>query len=287
MKFQDLTNIAEIHNTETEESELETLCFDCATEQFAGVAGVEVTAHYTWENNESDSPQHCTECFVLLDYDMTNDGLEYVRAEIVSALSEGNAIGLDEDSAVYQWHEKYGASIKWPDISTVLDAEDVLRAYLVAQVWTGTISWMTNDYEHGGEEYNSDGILDHYISADNLDADIVARCTEDVDAFIELVEPYLKYWELPESVNNGQMLGAAQFGHDFSLTRNGHGAGFWDRGLGDLGDWLTRCAQSFGNSSLYGSIILDPAYATPDADGGTDWDINYVLPDTLTVYLEG
>lgn len=34
-----------------------------------------------------------------------------------------------------------------------------------------------------------------------------------------------------------------QASHDFWLTRNGHGAGFWDRGLGDVGDKLTdRCA---------------------------------------------
>lgn len=30
-------------------------------------------------------------------------------------------------------------------------------------------------------------------------------------------------------------------GHDFYLTRNGHGAGFWDRGLGDVGDELSDC----------------------------------------------
>ena len=39
---------------------------------------------------------------------------------------------------------------------------------------------------------------------------------------------------------------AAQLGHDFLLTRNGHGVGFWDRGLGDLGQQLTAAAQSYG-----------------------------------------
>lgn len=29
-----------------------------------------------------------------------------------------------------------------------------------------------------------------------------------------------------------------QAGHDLWLTRNGHGAGFWDRGLGDIGEKL-------------------------------------------------
>ncbi len=40
---------------------------------------------------------------------------------------------------------------------------------------------------------------------------------------------------------------AEQLGHDFLLTRNGHGAGFWDRGLGDLGQQLTAAAQSYGS----------------------------------------
>jgi hypothetical protein len=40
-------------------------------------------------------------------------------------------------------------------------------------------------------------------------------------------------------------------GHDFWLTRNGHGAGFWDRGLGELGDALTQAAKSFGQCDLY------------------------------------
>jgi hypothetical protein len=42
-----------------------------------------------------------------------------------------------------------------------------------------------------------------------------------------------------------------QCGHDFWLTRNGHGAGFWDRGLGALGERLTRAAKSHGSVDLY------------------------------------
>lgn len=32
-------------------------------------------------------------------------------------------------------------------------------------------------------------------------------------------------------------------GRDFWYTRNGHGVGFWDRGLGDLGDKLSDAAR--------------------------------------------
>lgn len=40
-------------------------------------------------------------------------------------------------------------------------------------------------------------------------------------------------------------------GHDFWLTRCGHGAGFWDRGMGELGEKLSTAAEKFGNADLY------------------------------------
>jgi hypothetical protein len=43
-------------------------------------------------------------------------------------------------------------------------------------------------------------------------------------------------------------------GNDFWFTRNGHGVGFWDRGLGDVGDDLeTACGwrTDFGEVWLY------------------------------------
>lgn len=62
--------------------------------------------------------------------------------------------------------------------------------------------------------------------------------------------------------SNKTMLGAAydmtdgdyddsRAGHDFFLTRNHHGAGFWDRDLGDTGDRLTKSAHAYGESDLY------------------------------------
>jgi hypothetical protein len=40
-------------------------------------------------------------------------------------------------------------------------------------------------------------------------------------------------------------------GHDFFLTRNGHGAGFWDRGYPeDLGEALSEASRKFGEADL-------------------------------------
>jgi hypothetical protein len=43
-------------------------------------------------------------------------------------------------------------------------------------------------------------------------------------------------------------------GHDFALTRNGHGAGYWDRGLGMLGEALTQMARPYGSRYLMVSL---------------------------------
>jgi hypothetical protein len=43
----------------------------------------------------------------------------------------------------------------------------------------------------------------------------------------------------------------AQLGHDFWLTRNWHGAGFWDRNLDELGEQLTHLAQAQGMCDAY------------------------------------
>ena len=46
---------------------------------------------------------------------------------------------------------------------------------------------------------------------------------------------------------------AEMAGHDFALTRNGHGAGFWDRGLGEIGDMLTEECKPYGEHR----VIID------------------------------
>lgn len=42
-----------------------------------------------------------------------------------------------------------------------------------------------------------------------------------------------------------------QNGHDFWLTRNRHGAGFWDRGYGAVGEHLTEASHVYGKVDLY------------------------------------
>lgn len=83
-----------------------------------------------------------------------------------------------------------------------------------------------------------------FESEDNLEGhdlapETISMMRADVENFVEYAGDLLDELD-PEQV-----------GHDFWLTRNHHGAGFWDRGLGELGDLLTAKAHSYGESDLY------------------------------------
>lgn len=140
----------------------------------------------------------------------------------------------------------------------VFDRQQVLESYLEAMVWQGTLSYMTGTAEFGGEPM-SDAGLDRLVEPDELPEEILAAARDDVAEFLDAIEAGLE--DYPRS----NELTAKQLGRDFCLTRNHHGAGFWDRGLGHLGDYLTTAAQSMGSADVQGSIILkNPKLADPE-----------------------
>lgn len=75
--------------------------------------------------------------------------------------------------------------------------------------------------------------------------------TKDVHKFLLLIEGFMPAFLTTQTI--------AQIGHDFWLTRNGHGAGFWDRDLGALGAKLSKIAESFGE--VYLLLEQDDEYA--------------------------
>lgn len=80
-----------------------------------------------------------------------------------------------------------------------------------------------------------------------LTADALKQCIEDCADFQQANKAAL---EAAYSDPRFQF-GVTQSGHDFFLTRNGHGAGFWDRGLGEVGDTLTKAAKVYGSVDPY------------------------------------
>lgn len=111
--------------------------------------------------------------------------------------------------------------------------------YANKQQYLATALWSSTDDE--GEP------LDSYQFSDaaerQMGADLqnfLARC--------EAEAPFALAWY-------GANFSAGQFAHDFWLTRNGHGAGFWDRDYSQPGkthlDTLSAIARSEGACNLY------------------------------------
>ena len=71
----------------------------------------------------------------------------------------------------------------------------------------------------------------------------------DITQLIQLADVFVPNWR--------KYWSPAQLGHDFLLTRNHHGAGFWDRApTGDkrhdrTGQKLTAIARTFGEQDAY------------------------------------
>ena len=65
------------------------------------------------------------------------------------------------------------------------------------------------------------------------------------DGFYDDLEDFLADPEVAYLIGLTQQ-NAQQVGDDFWLTREGHGAGFWDRGNGPQGDRLAELTKAYG-----------------------------------------
>jgi len=103
------------------------------------------------------------------------------------------------------------------------------RAYLECAEWAGL-------------DEEAEEALELSVSP-KWDLDTIKRVTEECAQFqadcADALETAYETGYTPE-----------QAGHDFHLTRNGHGAGFWDRGLGDVGARLTSAAHAWGSTNV-------------------------------------
>jgi|SRR3972149_3149972 len=120
-------------------------------------------------------------------------------------------------------------------------SSDFLRGYLVAALWSSN----DNSDDSGGEP------LDKNYSIDDISDESLAKAISDVNKFIKENRAAL----------DGTGADDDQNGHDFWLTRNRHGVGFWDRNYGEVGDTLTEASHKFGEVYAYvgddGKIYFD------------------------------
>lgn len=111
--------------------------------------------------------------------------------------------------------------------------EKVLTAYIACALWSST----------GDDGEPLDATLDRDDIADST----VERMREDVTGFLRAC--WGDTWD--DFTIDLTGIEPDQIGHDYWLTRNRHGAGFWDRGLGDIGVRLTDLAHADGSVDLY------------------------------------
>lgn len=107
--------------------------------------------------------------------------------------------------------------------------DTITHHYLICALWSSS-----------GEDGEG---LDYGRGISDIAPETRTQARDDVSNFVALLQR--------EGINWQDAMPPEQFGHDFWLTRNGHGAGFWDRGLDALGETLTKCADTFGAVDLY------------------------------------
>lgn len=107
------------------------------------------------------------------------------------------------------------------DPNTFID--EMTKHYLICALWSSG----DDATEHFDSKY----------SIDDIAPETLENATFDCTAFLKLARWHVRDWS-PE-----------QLGHDFWLTRCGHGAGFWDRTFGtkESRDQLTKLSEVFGN----------------------------------------
>jgi hypothetical protein len=115
-----------------------------------------------------------------------------------------------------------------PERSTI-DLDAFVMAYLECAAWSTSYS----DGEGRDRGENGENNLDEVDAEWSDEAQEQAR--KECADFIEANRSDL------------EGLDAEQCGHDFWLTRNGHGAGFWDRGYGPRGDRLADASKPWGS----------------------------------------
>lgn len=117
------------------------------------------------------------------------------------------------------------------------NAREVIRGYQVCAQWLAT--------DDDGEP------CDHCELASEAIGELAQDCISFLEGMAAHGQAYLleQYKLACPAIDNADLW--QRFGHDFFLTRNGHGAGFWDRGYGALGETLSELARAEGGKDLF------------------------------------
>lgn len=113
-------------------------------------------------------------------------------------------------------------------------------AYVECMLWAST--------DLCEEDEDPENLDDRGFTIYDLAPEALETVRSDCKSFQELAKTEL---DRAYAGINGIYYDESQAGHDFWLTRNGHGAGFCDRGLATTGARLTDHAKTFGSQDPY------------------------------------
>lgn len=120
------------------------------------------------------------------------------------------------------------------------ERQEFITGYITCALWSSS----DQTREDGGDP------LDANYSALDISAETAERIAYECIDFMRAQEVDLTWY--CQSVATAHDYTALELaGHDLWLTRNGHGAGFWDREAGQAGDNLSDAARELGTSDLY------------------------------------
>lgn len=126
------------------------------------------------------------------------------------------------------------------------NADDFTRAYIVCALWTGIEYPEDHEMADRDKDYSGDPSELDQATLESM----MTQCKEFQAQASAIIAAADATGECERGPDCDTAL--ARAGHDFWLTRNGHGAGFWD------GDWpepyatqLDDLSKVFGESDLY------------------------------------
>lgn len=127
------------------------------------------------------------------------------------------------------------------------DLPDFTQGYIEALFFCNSASGVSSDewWERENQEAltagTNDGCLPDDVGFDDLSKDALNRIVRDICNFSNQAH------DLIAKACTGVGYDLRQAGRDFFYTRCGHGVGFWDRNLGEVGDQLSKLASGFGD----------------------------------------
>lgn len=132
--------------------------------------------------------------------------------------------------------------------------DEIAASYAATALWSSYDSSLPDLMPYDGLSLP----LDANYDASDISTETMDSFRKDIGDFLDLLQNVEFDGRLISFDDIADRMTWGQFGHDFWLTRNGHGAGFWDRGLGEFGDILSKWADTFGGVDLF--VVTNPAH---------------------------